>query len=59
MVYGQPPKDMRNSEIDWKHEYHIEFINRPCPYDFPAFEGDKPPDYDEHVLLFLIPKTIK
>ncbi|VBB28576.1 unnamed protein product [Acanthocheilonema viteae] len=48
MVYGQPPKDMRNSQIDWKHEYHIDFINRPCPYDFPAFEGDKPPDYDEN-----------
>lgn len=53
MVYGQPPKDMRNSQIDWKREYHIDFKNRPCPYDFPAFEGDKPPDYDEIVLFFL------
>ncbi|EFO22074.1 hypothetical protein LOAG_06410 [Loa loa] len=48
MVYGQPPKDMRNFHIDWKNEYHIDFKNRPCPYDFPAFEGDKPPDYDEN-----------
>ncbi|KAK6102349.1 hypothetical protein QQG55_8095 [Brugia pahangi] len=48
MVYGQPPKDMRNIQIDWKKEYHIDFKNRPCPYDFPAFEGDKPPDYDEN-----------
>ncbi|KAM3722673.1 Aminodeoxychorismate synthase, chloroplastic [Dirofilaria immitis] len=48
MVYGQPPKDMRNAQIDWKDEYHIDFQNRPCPYDFPAFEGDKPPDYDEN-----------
>lgn len=47
MVYGQPPKDMRNIQIDWKEEYNIDLRNRPCPYDFPAFEGDKPPDYDE------------
>uniref|UniRef100_A0A915PXQ9 Uncharacterized protein n=1 Tax=Setaria digitata TaxID=48799 RepID=A0A915PXQ9_9BILA len=48
MVYGQPPKDMRNYQIDWKKEYNIDLRNRPCPYDFPAFEGDKPPDYDEN-----------
>ncbi|CAG9540245.1 unnamed protein product [Cercopithifilaria johnstoni] len=48
MVYGQPPKDMRNFQIDWKHDYNIDFVNRPCPYDFPAFEGDKPADYDEN-----------
>uniref|UniRef100_A0A0R3S765 Uncharacterized protein n=1 Tax=Elaeophora elaphi TaxID=1147741 RepID=A0A0R3S765_9BILA len=57
MVYGQPPKDMRNSQIDWKHEYHIDFKNRPCPYDFPAFEGDKPPDYDENVFFLQILKA--
>lgn len=49
MVYGQPPKDMENSPIDWKEDYKIVFKNRPCPYDFPAFEGDKPPDYDDNV----------
>uniref|UniRef100_A0A915AMC0 Uncharacterized protein n=1 Tax=Parascaris univalens TaxID=6257 RepID=A0A915AMC0_PARUN len=46
-VYGQPPKDMRGTVIDWKADYEIHLNKRPCPYDFPAFQFDKPPDYDE------------
>ncbi|VDN03495.1 unnamed protein product [Thelazia callipaeda] len=57
-VYGQPPKDMINYQIDWADEYQIEFKNRPCPYDFPAFEGDKPPDYDEKVTEYIIKREM-
>uniref|UniRef100_A0A915AM13 Uncharacterized protein n=1 Tax=Parascaris univalens TaxID=6257 RepID=A0A915AM13_PARUN len=46
-VYGQPAKDMKGMMIDWAKEYNIVLTKRPCPYDFPAFEADKPPDYDE------------
>lgn len=46
-VYGQPPKDMRGVVIDWKTDYEIHLNKRPCPYDFPAFQFDKPLDYDE------------
>lgn len=48
-VYGQPAKDMKGMMIDWAKEYNIVLTKRPCPYDFPAFEADKPPDYDEKV----------
>ncbi|VDM28761.1 unnamed protein product [Toxocara canis] len=50
-VYGQPAKDMKGMAIDWAGEYKIFLTKRPCPYDFPAFEADKPPDYDEKVML--------
>ncbi|MFH4980678.1 hypothetical protein AB6A40_007387 [Gnathostoma spinigerum] len=46
LVYGQPPLDLRGRQFDWA-EYGIVFKDRPCPYDFPAFENDRPPDYDQ------------
>ncbi|VDK18113.1 unnamed protein product [Anisakis simplex] len=51
-VYGQPAKDMKGIMIDWAKDYNISLTKRPCPYDFPAFEADKPPDYDEKVISF-------
>lgn len=40
---------MINQQIDWKLEYQIALTDRPCPYDFPAFELEKPQDYDDRV----------
>uniref|UniRef100_A0A7E4ZZD1 PCNA-clamp-associated factor n=1 Tax=Panagrellus redivivus TaxID=6233 RepID=A0A7E4ZZD1_PANRE len=41
LVFGQPATDMMLNPVNWA-EYGVEFRARASPYDFPAFQHEKP-----------------